>query len=73
MTFETHKAIEACARRAAKRAGMVARKTQWRKGSTDNRGGFMLLSDGNIIIGGGRFDLSAEDVIALSTPLSLRC
>jgi hypothetical protein len=58
------RAIEARARRAARRVGLVARKTRWRRGTIDNFGGFMLI-DGhtNNVVDGERFDLSAEDVI----------
>ena len=56
-------AMDALARRAAKRAGLLARKTRWRKGYVENRGGFQLLDDRNRIVAGEQFDLTAEDVI----------
>ena len=58
-------AMEARARRAALRAGLVARKSRWRIGTIDNYGGFMLIDgfDNNIILG-EKFDLTAEDVIS---------
>ena len=31
------------ARRAAKRIGLLARKSRWRRDTVDNHGGFMLL------------------------------
>ncbi len=57
-------ALDARARRAAKKVGLLARKSRWRVGTVDNRGGFMLLDPyTNAIVGGSRFDLSAEVVI----------
>ncbi len=56
-------AKEARARRAAKRAGFIARKSRWRAGSCDNHGGFMLMTESNAIRAGERFDLSADQVI----------
>jgi hypothetical protein len=59
-------AMEARARRAAKRVGLIARKTRWRRGTVDNRGGFLLLEPyHSAVVAGIRFDLSAEAVIAL--------
>ena len=59
-------AMDALARRAAKRAGLLARKTRWRKGYVDNRGCFQLLDDRNRIVAGEQFDLTAEDIIEIS-------
>jgi len=57
-------ALDARARRAAKRIGMMARKSR-RQISLDNLGGFMLIDPRmNIVIDGSRFELSADDVIA---------
>jgi len=57
-------ALESRARRAARRVGIVARKSRWRLGSVDNRGGFMLLEPiANRPIAGIRWDLSATVVI----------
>ncbi len=57
-------ALEARARRAAKKVGLLARKSRWRVGTVDNLGGFMLLNPyTNAIVGGSHFDLSAEVVI----------
>jgi hypothetical protein len=39
----TEQALEARARRAAKRAGLMAYKSRWRAGTIDNRGGYMLI------------------------------
>jgi hypothetical protein len=57
-------AMDARARRAAKRAGLVAKKSRWRQGTLDNHGGFMLIEPHrNNVLAGVRFDWSAEDVI----------
>ena len=69
-TLTTHSvpseaAMDARARRAARAAGYVARKSRWRAGSIDNLGGFMLVDPyRNAIEAGVRFDMSAEEVIA---------
>jgi hypothetical protein len=58
------KNTEARARRAAKRAGLIARKSRWRAGSVDNYGGFMLVDPStNGAVAGVRFDMTAEEVI----------
>ena len=55
---------ESSARRAAKRAGLVARKSRWRRNTADNRGGFMLVEPiTNTVMNGVRFDLTADAVI----------
>ena len=52
------------ARRAARRVGLVARKSRWRRGSIDNRGAYMLIDPmTNFVVAGSRFDLTAEDVV----------
>ena len=52
------------ARRAARRAGLLARKSRWRRGSIDNRGEYMFLNPmTNFVVAGSRFDLTAEDVV----------
>ena len=57
-------ALDARARRAAKRAGLVAKKSRWRQGTIDNHGGFMLIEPyRNIVLAGARFDCSAEEVV----------
>jgi len=62
----SERALEARARRAARRAGYVARKTRWRAGSVDNHGGFQIIDPyTSYIMWGERFDLSPEEVIAL--------
>jgi hypothetical protein len=58
-------ALEARARRAAKRLDLIAKKTRWRAGSVDNYGGFMLVDLWtNAVVAGHRFDMSAEEVLA---------
>jgi hypothetical protein len=60
----SNNAIEQRARRAAKRIGLIAKKSRWRAGSIDNRGGFMLIEPySNGVVCGSRFDLSAQDVL----------
>jgi hypothetical protein len=62
--IDTESAMVARARRAAKRARLVARKSRGRQGTVDNRGGFMLIEPyRNIVLAGERFDWSGEDVI----------
>jgi len=59
----TEKSDDSRARRAAKRAGLMARKTRWRSNSIDNHGSFMLIDPRcNAIIAGERFNLSPDDV-----------
>ena len=36
-------ALESRARRLAKKAGWVAKKSRWRAGTVDNHGGFQLI------------------------------
>ena len=58
------KAMDARARRAARRVGLIARRSRWRLGSTDNYGGFMIVDPStNIPAAGFRFDLEPEAVI----------
>jgi hypothetical protein len=58
-------ALDAQARRAAERLGLKAKRSRWRAGTSDNRGGFQILNPHrNRIIVGEKFELSAEDVIA---------
>jgi hypothetical protein len=59
-------ALDQRARRAAKRAGLVARKARWRAGTVDNWGGYQLIdAHHNFVVEGARFDLSAEEVIKI--------
>jgi hypothetical protein len=56
--------IDHRARRAAKRVGLVARKSRRRAGTVDNHGGFQLIEPlTNAVVRGERFDMSAEDVL----------
>ncbi len=60
----TETALEQRARRAARKAGYMARKSRWRADSIDNYGGFMLVDPyTNCVVNGARYDMSAEDVI----------
>jgi hypothetical protein len=69
MTQISEQALDARARRAAQRAGLVARKSRWRAGSIDNYGGFMLVDPyNNVVVDGSRYDLSAEYVIDYCQP-----
>jgi len=57
-------ASESGARRAARKVGLVAKKSRWRRDSMDNRGGFMLIEPNrNAIVAGEKFNLSADDVV----------
>jgi hypothetical protein len=60
------KALEQRARRAARRRGLIARKSRRHVDSADNFGGFTLVDPRtNCVVDGFRFDLSAEYVIEL--------
>ena len=55
---------DSTARGWARKLGLKAKKSRWRKNSADNRGGFMLLDPiRNTVIAGIRFDLTSDDVI----------
>jgi hypothetical protein len=57
---------ESRARRVAKRAGLIARKSRWRRDTVDNWGGFMLIEPyRNVVIAGSRYDLSPEEVVEI--------
>jgi hypothetical protein len=57
-------ALDARARRAALRAGLVARKSRWRRDTIDNYGGFVLIEPyTNVVVDGSRYDLTAEYII----------
>lgn len=61
----SEQAMDARARRAAQRIGLVACKSRWRAGSVDNQGGFQIADPRfSRIEAGVRFDLSAQDVVA---------
>jgi hypothetical protein len=60
----SEKAMDTRARRAARRAGLVARRSRWRRDTVDNYGGFMLIDPQyNYPVAGWRFDLEPEAVI----------
>ena len=59
--------LEARARRAAWRVGLLVRKSRKRSNAPNgnNFGEFMLVDrDRNYVVAGARFDLSAEEVLA---------
>ncbi len=59
-----NQSLEQKARRAAKRAGFVAKKSRWRAHSVDNLGGFQIVQPYfNSVQAGVRFDMTAEEVI----------
>ena len=60
----TDTAMEARARRAAKRLGLKAQKSRELKGTIQNRGGFRLVDEERDFIWAGRnYDCAAEGVI----------
>lgn len=54
--------LDSRARRAAKREGLVAKRSRKRVDGRTNCGGFRLIERG-IIMGGERYDLTAEEII----------
>ena len=60
----SEKALDGRARRAARRVGLIARRSRWHLGSIDNLGGFMLVDPQyNVCVAGQKFDLEPEAVI----------
>lgn len=60
---QTVSSIEAKARRAAMKCGLVARKSRRNIGA-DNFGDFMLIDPaGNYVVAGWDYDMTPEDVI----------
>lgn len=58
------RAMDARARRAARRAGLVATRSRWRKFSIDNHGDFMLVDPSTRgCVFGERYDATAEEVL----------
>ena len=58
------KAVEARARRAAARVGLVARKSRWHLDTPDNYGEFMLVDPAmNVPVAGWQYDLTADEVV----------
>ncbi len=58
--------LEARARRAARAVGLIARKSRQRAHvpNLDNFGEFMLVdAERNFVVAGGRYEMSAEDVL----------
>lgn len=63
--LKVEKALEARARRAARKEGLIARKSRRQIGSTDNHGEFMLVDPRyNIPVAGWQYDMSADEIIA---------
>ena len=57
--------LESKARRAAKKVGLVARKSRWRRDSIDNVGEFMVVDPSNGAPQAGfRYEMSAKEVIS---------
>ena len=66
----TASALDSRARRAAKRVGLNATKTRWRRETIDNKGGFQVVDPyRNRVIAGDRYDMTAENVIAYCSVL----
>jgi hypothetical protein len=69
MQIVSEAAMEARARRAAKKAGLKAIKSRWRLGTVDNKGKFQIIDPYyNTVKEGLRYDMSAEEVIAFCQP-----
>lgn len=63
-THLSEEALDARARRAARKTGLEARRSRLRLGTLDNFGGYRLVDPfHNAIVAGERFDLSPQDVI----------
>src|SRR5262249_20909249 len=63
--IDQNNALDRRARRTARRRGLLARKSRWRHGTIDNRGGFQLIDPNrNWIVAGEKFNMAADDVIA---------
>jgi hypothetical protein len=68
----SEQALDACARRAARRVGLMARKSRCRANSIDNFGGFMLVDPTfNGVVAGSRFDMSAGEIVEFCQPARL--
>ena len=60
----SNEAMEARARRAARRIGLTAAKSRWRRDTIDNHGGFQIVDlYTNNVVGGERFELSPAAVL----------
>lgn len=64
----TKTAVDARVRRAAYRAGYIARKSRARPHYMDNRGDYMLVDFYNHCAFGEHFELSPEDVFEICEP-----
>ena len=61
--------LDSKARRCARRAGLVARKSRWRRDSLDNFGDYALIDpETGFPVAGFRFDMSAAEVIEYCSP-----
>jgi hypothetical protein len=61
------------ARRAARRIGLLARKSRWRRDTVDNHGGYMLIEPyHNRVVAGCRFDLTTAEVVELRNEEAVR-
>jgi hypothetical protein len=68
MDSSSSSAEDARARRAARRVGLIARRSRWRIGSIEHYGGFQLINRMyNAVVAGERLDLSAKEVIEYCT------
>ena len=68
MMSHGERAVDARARRAAKKVGLLARKSRRRAGSAENFGQFMLVdADSKRAVAGFRYDMTAEQVIEYCT------
>ena len=67
MLSNSASAVEARARRAAQRVQLIARKSNWRRGTSDNCSGFMLVDFEGIPQAGFSYDLTGEEVMAFCT------
>ena len=54
--------IEQRARRVAHKAGLLAKKSRWRRDRIDNYGGSVPI-DGNTVVAGARYDWTADEVM----------
>ncbi|CDX22101.1 conserved hypothetical protein [Mesorhizobium plurifarium] len=56
-------ALEAKCRRRARALGYRITKSNWRRDSIDNQGGFMIVeNDRNLCVAGNRYELDIEAV-----------
>ena len=61
----SERALDSSARRMARAAGYIARKSRRRRDSCDNAGEYMLIdANSNFCVCGHRYDMTAAEVIA---------